>query len=200
MPDAPNNQYLLIESAGLFWIGAEMAILFAMCEARRYFSALPAKANFTFASIQFKRVLFWILPLLGLCLWVACCQYFDGENRWQLHILTWCSFVIIWVFLECLIVWQGCAIYARLSQKLGAKNFLVPFVVAAAIFIVALSSPLLLALLQTDIAQENDPRQLVENGMYFLLRFAGVFWISVEWVAALVLVRAFFIFKRRVTA
>ena len=200
MLDAPANQYLIIEGAGLFWIGAEIAILFAMCEARCFFNQHALPSHFIFGATQMKRALIWTLPLIVLCLWVIYCHNFGGDLRWQWHILTWCAFVFIWVLLECLIVWQGCMIFVHLCDRLGVKNMLLSVCVAFVFFALTLSSPLMLALMQHVNTHGNDTQQLAENGMYFLLRLAGVFWISVEWIAALVLLRAYFIFKRRVAA
>lgn len=123
-----------IEAAGLFWIGAELAILAVVMAARRHveqpelperFSLRPG-CNHLAAGIAFAVLAaaclgrhIWITPLPDL-IGVAPVDGLESAYlfRAHVHLALWSAFIAVWVILECAIVYQGVRAYAALSRRL----------------------------------------------------------------------------------
>ena len=131
---------LLIEAAGVFWIAAEVAILFCMTVAVRIFAARPLPTRVVLTQIERKRALFWGLALGALTASVFGRHLFVSSlpeafsaivaagtdvqvrveqaynARTHIHIALWCSFITAWVLLEIAIVVQGIRSYRHLRR------------------------------------------------------------------------------------
>ncbi len=134
---------LLIEAAGVFWIAAEVAILFCMTVAVRIFAARPLPSRISLTRSDRKRAVLW-----GLALGLLAASIFgrhlliaplpeafsaivmagtDVQDRVEqaynarthIHIALWCSFITAWVLLEIAIVVQGIRSYRSLRELTG---------------------------------------------------------------------------------
>ncbi|MFM1918390.1 MAG: hypothetical protein RLZZ303_24 [Candidatus Hydrogenedentota bacterium] len=202
---AAARSHLLIEAAGVFWLLAEVAILFAVREARRTLSGRPARD-------WRPRLALWIsitaVPLLLLLLhaWTLTrIDWLDApikpESAAQRltfhvhrHLAVWSLFIFGWVALETLIVAEGLRAYRHFGAL--CRRMLTPLRTAALAGLVAAlaiegaaqaaspQGPVMTALLEAEAAL-----QPYRNAVYLYLRVAGVVWIAVEWVAAIALWR-----------
>ncbi len=141
--DTARDQFrleLLIEAAGLFWIAAEVAILFCMTIAVRIFAARPLPSRISLTRSERKRAAIW-----GLAVGVLAASVFGRHlliaplpdafsaivaagtdvqarveqaynARTHIHIALWCSFIFAWVLLEIAIVIQGIRSYRHLRE------------------------------------------------------------------------------------
>ncbi len=128
------------------------------------------------------------------------------------HLTVWAVFVTGWVLLEVLIVIEGILVFRRLKQILPKLPFefqpssskkthlIIPLFIFILLFaslfiginvvfadentIESISNPFIRACAEADIFLAP-----YRNAMYLYLRLAGVVWISVEWVAAILLWR-----------
>lgn len=219
---------LLIEAAGLFWIGAELAILLAMTTALRHLRATPLPPRFSLTSADWRRALWGTLSLILLAALLFGRHWFitpyhaaiqlqaetppqtpvDAiatiyNTRAHLHLIIWCAFIATWVALEIAIVSSGLKIYRQLLR-----------VLAAALLTIYLSNTSLLMTPLTAYAEPTPEHDTlaqafqsaydydapVRNAVHLYLRIAGVVWITVEWVAAVVLVLAYRHLRRHFTA
>ncbi len=129
---------LLIEAVGVFWIVAEVAILYCMTAAVRLFATRPFPAHISLTQAERKRALRWALAMAGLVAAVFGRHIFiaplpeafgaiaaAGGNvqalaeqayntRTHIHIALWCSFITAWVLLEIAIVIQGIRAYKHI--------------------------------------------------------------------------------------
>lgn len=197
--------HLLIEAAGVFWLLAEVAILFAVREARRTLSGQPARD-------WRPRIALWMgiasVPLLLLLLHAWTLTRIDWLEapitpetaaqsltfQVQRHLIVWSLFIFGWVALETLIVAEGLRAYRYFGAL--CRRMLPPLRVAAvAGLALALAiegaaqsaaphGPVMTALLEAEAAL-----QPYRNAVYLYLRVAGVVWIAVEWGAAIALWR-----------
>ncbi len=134
---------LLIEAAGVFWIAAEVAILFCMTVAVRIFAARPLPSRISLTRSDRKRAVLWGLALgllaasiFGRHLLIAplpdafSAIVMAGTDvqarveqaynaRTHIHIALWCSFITAWVLLEIAIVVQGIRSYRSLRELTG---------------------------------------------------------------------------------
>lgn len=223
---AAHVEYLIIESAGLFWLGAELAILYAMLFARRYVVAIPVPEALALSRRDWQRAIVWSAAFVTLCLVVllrhnvlpsahvriqqsgsACAiedvvRVFTQRNRE--HLAVWALFVTGWVVLEGLIVYHGWRVYrvirvrfggcggrGKCATMLGTLLLLTVLSEVQADATVASGGALLQAL---QAAQEADA--VYRNALYLYLRLAGVIWIGVEWVAAVLLWQGYRILRR----
>ncbi len=126
---------IVIEAAGLFWIAAEVAILFCMTVAVRIFATRPLPARISLTQSERKRAVLW-----GLALGILAAAIFARHlliaplpeafstivmagtdvqarveqaynARTHIHIALWCGFIFAWVLLEIAIVVQGIRSY-----------------------------------------------------------------------------------------
>lgn len=195
-----------LESAGLFWIGAELAILFMMMAARRYVQALPLFPHFELRNDEKRRARAWCYGFLFVAAIVlgrhavatfAPLPQDAGPlliSRMRVHLGVWSGFVTAWVGLEVAIVYQGLRGYLALKALIGsaASKTARPAKPSAAmlclagVFLLHASAPAQMLLAEARVAN-----QVYYNAMYLYLRLAGVVWILAEWVAALILWRAY---------
>lgn len=128
------------EAAGIFWLGAELAILLAVLAARAYLRG-PVDAPL-FPPSQRRRFAVWLGGLLAVgavllarhLVWRAPHRT-AAMTEWTVHgdparvdlayhaFLTshhvvWLVFVAGWVILEALIVWHGLFLYCALMRRL----------------------------------------------------------------------------------
>ena len=131
------TQEFFIEAAGVFWIGAEVVILFVVTAALRHFNATPLPAIFALTSAEKRRAFWWAGGVALLCAatfgrhlfltpihtaLAAIESPWDGEvealyfSRAHIHLTIWCLFISAWVALEVAIVFQGVRAFARLRR------------------------------------------------------------------------------------
>ena len=131
------TQEFFVETVGVFWIGAEVVILFAVTAALRHFNATPLPAIFTLTSAEKRRAFWWAGGVVLLCAATFGRHFFltpihtalaaiespgDGEvealyfSRAHIHLAIWCLFISAWVVLEAAIVFQGVRAFARLRR------------------------------------------------------------------------------------
>ncbi|MFP4502988.1 MAG: hypothetical protein ACLFTT_18495 [Candidatus Hydrogenedentota bacterium] len=131
---------VLIESAGLFWIGAEVAILFGVLLARRHLAKHAHEPHLRFTAQDWwcgGLLLAGFLVLAGVVIGrhgvlvqphhliaqgaspapeaLAACY----EARHREHLVVWAGFVTLWVLLEAVIVYHGWRAYRVLRRVLG---------------------------------------------------------------------------------
>ena len=135
---------LMVETAGLFWIAAELAILYLVLLARFHVEHRP-NATVPFITPKFRRRAWvWTAAFLLLCLAIGVRFYLfplrdnleaalhANANshdiaalyaRWAYtHALIWCVFITIWVILEAAIVYNGRHVYLALRKALAAPH------------------------------------------------------------------------------
>lgn len=130
----------------------------------------------------------------------------DVVNHIQVHITIWCAFIAAWVIIESTIVVQGIRAFHALSAQVQSAPARVP----AAAFIAAVAGAL--ALFATDasalftrpveLALQSGYRQALDDArvgyrfMELYLRVAGAVWVIVEWIAAIYLMRGYWLLRR----
>lgn len=191
-----------LESAGLFWIGAELAILFAVMAARRHLGARPLPPRLQLQDADKRRARMWCYGFFLLAAVVLCrhavyaiapvpedvAKVLVGRGR--VHLAVWSVFITAWVVLEVAIVYHGLRGYLALKRLVrpAATNAVRPtaaMICLWVVFFVHAAAPA-----QMLLAEARTANQLYYNAMYLYLRLAGVVWILAEWVAALILWRA----------
>jgi hypothetical protein len=133
-------RHLLTESAGIFWLWAEILILYAVCTARRGLRSGDLSGVQHLVPLLSGRIR-WILAMLLIASMALLARHafflqwlrtnardaaasgqdvlLPGLARLdQQHILLWSAFVVMWVFLECAIVWQGWRVYCVMRAQL----------------------------------------------------------------------------------
>jgi hypothetical protein len=128
------------ELAGLFWLAAELAILFAVLVARRHLAAEPLPIRLRLVPHERHRATCWVWAMAALTMAVLSRHLFlvplpvllatDGLTglnaaaalaqaihiRNGIHAILWTAFVAGWVILECAIVYHGLRVYQRLRR------------------------------------------------------------------------------------
>jgi hypothetical protein len=214
-------RFLLFEGAGLFWLGAEMLILAAVAIGRRRMQQGPPFAD-PFRPAEW-RVLLAVCALFLLLCTVVLSRHFLLPQAADLlqagaadeaaalyrarllqHLALWAIFVVGWVVLEAIIVFEGWRGYRHLRRWLGqipattvgrgsATIGLVLLCLAGVLFgRPAFADPL------TALQQAGAEVQLYYNALYLLLRIAGAAWVAIEWVAAVILVRSLLLVRAAV--
>jgi hypothetical protein len=136
-----HQQRMLIEGAGLFWILAELLILYAVLVGRRCIETRPLPGVLALTSRERHRAMVWALIFVGAAsaLFV---RHFVGvpihasieavaqgtlplnmlgrtyTARTHTHMTLWAVFVALWVALECVIVYHGWRAYRALREVL----------------------------------------------------------------------------------
>ena len=134
---------LIVEAAGVFWIAAEVAILFCMTVAVRILATRPLPSRISLTQSERRRALLW-----GLAMGVLTASIFGRHlliaplpeafstivmagtdvqarveqaynARTHIHIALWCSFITAWVLLEIAIVVLGIRSYRHLRELTG---------------------------------------------------------------------------------
>ncbi len=213
---------ILIESVGLFWILAELIILFFVIAGRDHLENRPASPKFQWSPRWTCRAAMMTAFFLALCaavygrgwLWLPVhAQIVEAAEgtvdiqqvqaafaaSCRRHLAVWAAFVAVWVILEILIVCHGWRAYRKLRTLLGLPasglrmcSSLPVILLLSCLFAARASAATppggegLLAVLQA--AYQDDA--VYRNAMYLYLRLAGVAWVAVEWVAAVILWRA----------
>jgi hypothetical protein len=195
------------EAAGLFWIGAELAILVGVIAARRDMAArlgmavhqngilrLAVFTGFGFvllALVTQARYMWWVPVHLRidsgeLTETLTLQAAYRAQNH--THYALWAGFTLGWIVLEAAIVYQGWHV-CRGLRALLTRDPLASCVVCLLLLAVpahAQEASLLAALHSQDFADV-----LYRNALGLWLRVAGVAWIAVEWVAAVLLWRTY---------
>lgn len=221
---AAHVEHVIVESAGLFWLGAELAILYAMLIARRQVFSSPAPSVLALSRKERRRAAGWGVAFGLFCLVVllrhavlpaayalvhqvgnACTtedivRVFTQRNRE--HLVVWASFVTGWVALESAIVYQGWRIFRTIRERFNTRG-------GSAKRVAVLGTLLMLAVLNLRAMARADAAAgpghgllnalqaahqadaVYRNALYLYLRIAGVMWIGVEWVAAVLLWQGF---------
>lgn len=195
-----------LESAGLFWIGAELAILFMIIAARRHIQTRPLPPRLQLEDGEKRRVRAWLIALfflaaivLGRHLVYALAPVPQDvapllSGRMRAHLAIWSGFVTAWVVLEIAIVYQGFRGYLALKALIGPAESATRRSAKPSAAMLCLAGVILLhasAPAQMLLAEARAANQVYYNAMYLYLRLAGVVWILAEWVAGLILWRAY---------
>lgn len=231
---ARESSMLLIELCGVFWIAAEMIILFFVIEARRHVGRSPLPAAPVWDRAATRRAVIFALAVFGVLgtvvirpmVWAplsarlrsgsldlssAAMHDFFAVHR---HLVVWVAFVTVWVVLEAAIVYQGYRAYRLFRNRIlvnasglpGTRRVrhstlaLLLLVALAAVGMFAAPAFAAQAVVAPSPKSMNAWSQVLliseswlfpyRNAVYLYLRLAGVVWISVEWIAAVVLWRA----------
>lgn len=135
---------LMVETAGLFWIAAELAILYLVLLARFHVEHHPREPSPRLTPKFRRRALVWTAGFLVLCLALIARFYLyplpdmleaalrtqasPGDiallyARWAYaHSLIWCAFITLWVVLETAIVYHGRHVYIGLRKALADRH------------------------------------------------------------------------------
>ena len=237
------TQILIIELCGVFWIAAELVILFFVMEARRHLGRSPIPAKPVWDGIATRRAAIFLLLMTAAllaavvrpALWVplsALLQQGPLDVRTTAmhdfhavlrHLVLWAFFVTMWVVLEGAIVCQGYRAYRVLRSRIldgpvGPRPFqgvqrpvLRTLLLGTGLALGLMAAPAFAAqtVAAPSAAAANSWAQVIQmsegwlapyrNAMYLYLRLAGVVWITVEWIAALILWRASLLVGRALT-
>ena len=183
-------RHLAVEAAGVFWIAAELFILALVCWGREHLAASPGRAKLRLSAQARWRFRAAAGVTLVLAIFVARRVFVVIEPNAEAivrdelaHLAVWALFVTAWVGLEAAIVYHGYRGYRLLGGLLPRGAVVVPLTVG---------------LLATAHAAPGNIDAVLEpwrNAMYLYLRVAGVFWIALEWVAAVLLWRSFLLLR-----
>jgi hypothetical protein len=202
--EAARARHFAVELAGVFWIAAELGILFLVRWGRAHLATDPHAARLQFTA-PLRRELAAYTLVAALLAGAVVYRYLaadaagivasvDTAFRFeQTHLLFWAAFVAAWVGLEGAIVYHGARGYQRLATLLPPPPRAATPKTAVALLAIALSSLVASAatVAPMDLAALDSALAPWRNSLYFFLRVAGVLWIAIEWVAALVLWRAY---------
>lgn len=205
---AAQSRHLLVELAGVFWLVAELALLHLVWLGREHIETTPRSPRLNPSRVAQWRVYCFVALGLALLTLVVVRRVLPLPANDMLeivafekrHLAVWAAFVVGWVVLEALIVYQGWRGYQRLRVLLGASQktpnpLPIGTIVAGMLLLTALSMATLAsaAPLYGNIALELEaPR----NTVYFYLRVAGIAWIALEWCAVWVLWRSYGLLRR----
>jgi len=183
-------RHLAVESAGVFWIAAELFILALVCWGREHLGKAPTRTRLTFSAAVRWRFRAALGVTLVLVIVVARRAFVVAEPNVEAivrdelaHLALWALFVTAWVVLEAAIVYQGYRGYRLLGGLLPRKALMLPLAVCFG------------AGAYADVIAIRSTLEPWQNALYFYLRVAGVFWIALEWVAVVILWRAFSLLK-----
>ncbi len=206
---------MLVESAGLFWIGAELAILFLVLAGRRHVDSVPLPTRFVLTVTELRRAICWSVAFTILSAIVlgryAVSREIDVQtlsDRVHTHLVVWAAFVTTWVLLETLIVYHGWHGYRRLCVLVEGQLRRGKTSVAAVVFLLFLlllgagllaswqAAAVDMDTLRQAIREANKADQVYWNALYLYLRLAGAVWVAVEWWAAIVLIKGYRMLER----
>lgn len=134
---------LMIEASGVFWIAAELAILFCMTAAVRIFATRPLPSGIALSKAERRRAICWAAGIAALVVAVFGRHFFvaplpdaygaiaaAGKDvralveqaytlRAHIHVAIWCAFITAWVLLEIAIVVQGLRAYKGIKRLIA---------------------------------------------------------------------------------
>ena len=133
-----HHHLLLVEAAGLFWILAELVILYGVAIGRRHLDTEPLPERVTLTARERWLAVCGFLGFALVCVAVfgrhlllppayACVEIPDLpaaqltellRSRTDVHLALWAGFVTVWVLLESIIVYQGWRAYRSLRARL----------------------------------------------------------------------------------
>jgi hypothetical protein len=132
------QQQIAVEFAGVFWLAAEIFILLLLRAGRRHVAAVPLPRVFSFTRSERRSFVALLIGAVTLFAF-APGRYFVSEpwpDRLMAaspmeiaeiyhavthpHLALWTAFVLGWVALEIVIVWNGIALYRRIRNMLHA--------------------------------------------------------------------------------
>ncbi|HOZ49284.1 MAG TPA: hypothetical protein PLO37_25190 [Candidatus Hydrogenedentes bacterium] len=208
----------LTEGAGLFWILAELVILYVVLVGRRHLEMEPLPTTIALTKAERWRAAGWLagflvltacvlgrhLAIVPLAAWIEAVPMETPAGfiqnaylvRAHLHMGIWMAFVAAWVALELLIVYHGWHGYRRLRRVLGGHPTDSPRVRGGVLLLVALALATTAAAQPVDavldvLVEVQAADALYRNAIYLYLRVAGLVWIAAEWIAAILLWRAY---------
>lgn len=131
-----HREHLLIESAGLFWLGAEAGILVLVRAGRRHLETTPLPAGLRVDARVWREAAVALAAMALLCalvygrhaLWIPAADAMAAGGlsavegaalaaaRERAHLGVWAAFVAGWVALEVEIVRQGWMGYHRFRR------------------------------------------------------------------------------------
>lgn len=222
---------MVIEGAGLFWIAAELAILFAVTVGGRVLRQRPLPERLTLTrgerwlaiglvacsaglvALVFGR--FLVTPPMPVAIEMAAeldrpemprAVYAALSEHTRVHVAIWCAFIAAWVGLETAIVVQGIRAFHALSRLTRVKSFPIPATAASALVLGVFT------LWATDVSAqfEHAVEMALQSGykgalndaqagyrfVELYLRVAGTVWVFVEWIAAMYLIRGYWMLRR----
>jgi hypothetical protein len=133
----------IVESFGIFWIAAEVAILFCMGVAARILEQRPLPKRPALTPRERRRAWTWAFAVCALAAFVYARHAFIAPlpvafgsiadagvdvvqlarnaylSRAHIHVALWCALVVAWVALEIAIVAQGIRVYRRLEAVIA---------------------------------------------------------------------------------
>jgi hypothetical protein len=141
-----HRRMIFVECAGMFWIFAELAILFSVLIGRRYLETEPLCQSIVLTPRERRRAVLWAAGFLiaavlvlsrhavrdSLPAYLSYHLYAGAEPSLDLvkllyvrdahaHLATWAVFVTLWVLLEAAIVYHGWRGFCRLKMMLNAR-------------------------------------------------------------------------------
>jgi len=140
-----HHRVLLVEGAGLFWILAELTILFVCVCARQRLASRPPFLDCVLSPPEIRRAARWLaLFALGAAavmgrhwIWPPVHTVLGGLHdsvpsvtalremwlaRAHAHLAVWSLFVVLWVTLETAIVVEGWRAYVLLRDLLDSRK------------------------------------------------------------------------------
>ncbi len=214
-----HQRALVVESFGLFWLWAEVLILCIVAGGRWYLESVECGRSFHWTLGRLGYMAGWGALMLLVTVGVYARHFFfppihvllestpalDEDilralfvSRMHIHLIVWAGFVTAWVLLETWIVyhgWRGVQVLHRqfapvrgaASKNEGTTLALFFFLLFTTALFMSQASAAPVRLFQETFRMDGVYR----NALYFYLRLAGVFWILVEWIAAVLLWRVY---------
>lgn len=209
---------LLSECAGLFWIGAELAILYLLLVVRRHLEQNPA-ARLTFTTRERSRARLWFLAWIlfaltpfgrlitvpGHCLYAFLIHH-DARalppalyiRVLHYHLGLWALFVTVWVVLEALIAFHSVCGYRqlrRIVRPVASPPSRLPlpptFFLTLTLVTILTWRPAFADSTAAAYQHVIDADLLYRNALHLYLRVASLGWIAAEWAVALVVWRSY---------
>ena len=202
------SRHLLVELAGVFWLVAELALLHLVWLGREHLQHTPHSPHLTPSRAARMRLFsFAALSVLLLALVVGRRMMPLPDNDMvaivafeQMHLAVWSAFVVGWVVLEALIVYQGwrgyrylCLLLCEAPKKPSPPP--VGTLIVGTMLLTALGAATL-ASAEPMYGNIDHALEASRNTVYFYLRVAGVAWIALEWCAVWILWRSFALIRR----
>lgn len=222
---------LIVEGAGIFWIVAELGILFAVTVGRRVLRERPLPERLILTRSERWLALGLVLVAVGLAalvfgrflIWapmpiaieatagldrpeIPRAVYAELTGHARVHLAIWCAFIAVWIALEIAIVAQGIRAFHALASltRSGRRRLSVNTALglAAGTLVLIATDASAQFTHAIEMAMQTGYRGGLEDirpGYRFVelyVRVAGAVWVVVEWIAAVYLVRGYFMLRR----